>query len=152
MEATRIPRAFDERTLRLVVGLLAAFHLLLGLYELLAPASFFARIGTYGAENTHYVGDVGAFTLGYGIALVLAVGRPGWRAPVLAVGAIWYGVHAVNHLFDIGEAESSARGAIDTILIALGAALLAWLASVSERARELAPARPAQAAPRRPRR
>jgi hypothetical protein len=69
------------------------------------------------------------------------------------VGAIWYGVHAVNHLFDIGEAESSARGAIDTILIALGAGLLAWLASVSERVHELAPARPPPpAARRRPRR
>lgn len=125
----------NERTLRLAVGALGAFHVLEGLYQLLAPGSFFFRIGKYGAENTHYVGDVGAFVLAFGIALLIAVGRPSWRAPLLAVGALWYGLHALNHLFDIGEARSDARGVVDTLLLALGAGLLAWLATAAERVR-----------------
>lgn len=125
----------NERTLRLAVGALGAFHAIEGIYMLLAPGSFFFRIGKYGVENTHYVGDVGSFVLAFGIALLLAVGRPSWRAPLLAAGALWYGLHALNHLFDIGEARSDARGAVDTFLLALGAGLLAWLAMLAERVR-----------------
>ncbi|MGH2954189.1 MAG: hypothetical protein ACRDK9_09240 [Solirubrobacterales bacterium] len=129
----------DERTLRIAVIALGAFHLLEGGWQLLAPGSFFDEIGRYGVENTHYVGDVGAFTAGYGLALVLAAGRPSWWAPLLAVGALWYGLHALNHLFDIGEARSDARGAVDTILLAIGAGLLAWLAVTAERLRSAGP-------------
>ena len=126
----------DERTLRIVMLAIGLFHVLLGGWQFLAPGSFFEHIGRYGAENTHYVGDVGSFTLAFGIAVLLAAGRPTWRAPILALGAIWYGLHAVNHLFDIDENRiSNARGAADTILIAIGAGALAWLAGVSERLR-----------------
>jgi hypothetical protein len=137
MEArTRNRPALDERTLRIAIGALGAFHVLLGGWQLLGPGSFFEEIGRYGAENTHYVGDAGAFTLGFGIALLLAVGRPSWRAPLLALGAIWYALHAVNHVFDIDEhGISEARGILDTVLIAIGAVVLAWLATVSERVR-----------------
>jgi hypothetical protein len=124
---------FDERTLRIVVGALGVFHLLEGAWMFFAPDSFFDTIGRYGLENTHYVGDLGAFVLAYGVALLAAVGRPTWRGPLLAVGALWYAFHAVNHLFDVGEARSEARGIADTLLLAVGAMLLAWLASVAER-------------------
>jgi hypothetical protein len=141
MEARGLPGGpiLTESTLRTTIGALGAFHILEGLYMLLAPASFYARIGTYGPENTHYVGDVGSFVIAFGIALVLAAGRPSWRTPVLSVGALWYGFHALNHLFDIGEARSTARGVIDTLLLTLGAALLAWLAHVAQRERRPEP-------------
>lgn len=124
-----------ESTLRTTIGVLGAFHVIEGLYMLVLPGSFFHRIGNYGLENTHYVGDVGAFVIAYGIALLLAVGRPSWRTPALAVGALWYAVHALNHLFDIGEATSTARGVIDTLLLTIGAVLLGWLADVAQRER-----------------
>ena len=124
----------DERTMRLAVGALGVFHVAEGLWMLVAPGSFFEHIGRYGLENTHYVGDVGAFVLAYGIALLIAVGRPSWRAPVLAVGALWYAFHALNHLFDVDEARSDERGIADTVLVALGAGLLAWLAAAADRA------------------
>ncbi len=132
-QSARRGLVLDERTLRVVVGALGVFHLAEGLWMLIAPGSFFDAIGRYGLENTHYVGDVGAFVLAYGVALLLAVGRPTWRAPLLAVGALWYAFHAINHVFDTGEARSDARGIADTVLIALGAGLLAWLASVADR-------------------
>jgi hypothetical protein len=122
-----------ERTLRAVLAFVAFYHVALGAMQLLAPGTFFDEIGNYGVENSHYIGDVGAFTLAFGIAVGIAVVRPAWRAPLLWLGALWYGLHAVNHAFDTGEARSEARGWSDTLLIAFGAVGAAWLARVSER-------------------
>jgi hypothetical protein len=123
----------SERALRIVLGVIAAYHVLTGGLALLAPDTFFEEIGMYGVENSHYVGDVGAFILAFGVALAIAVVQPSWRAPLLWLGALWYGFHAINHAFDTGEARSEGRGWADTLLIALGALVSAWLARVSER-------------------
>jgi hypothetical protein len=123
----------SERALRIVLGVIAAYHVVTGGLALLAPGTFFDEIGQYGVENSHYVGDVGAFVLAFGVALAIAVVRPAWRAPLLWLGALWYGFHAINHVFDTGEAKSDARGWTDTLSIALGALVSAWLARVSER-------------------
>jgi hypothetical protein len=121
-----------ERALRAILIVIAAYHVATGLLALLAPDTFFDQIGRYGVENSHYVGDVGAFVLAFGIAIGIAVVRPAWRAPLLWLGAIWYGLHALNHAFDTGEAKSDARGWTDTILILFGGLASAWLARVSE--------------------
>lgn len=117
-----------ERTLRAVIVLLGVYHVAVGLLGLFAPGTFFEEIGRYGAENPHYVGDVGAFTTAYGIALLIAASRRSWWLPVLALGAIWYGLHAANHAFDIDEARSDARGLADTVLLGAVGLALAWLA------------------------
>ena len=138
MEARSAPgggASLSESTLRTVVGALGAFHVFLGGWQFLGAGSFFEHVGRYGAENTHYVGDVGSFTLAIGIALLLAVGRPSWRAPILYLAAIWYAIHAVNHLFDIDEnGISDARGTLDTVLLAIGALLIGWVARAAEAA------------------
>jgi len=123
----------DERALRLILIVIAAYHVVVGGMALISPATFFDQIGNYGLENLHYVGDVGAFMLAFGVAVGIAVVRPSWRAPLLWLGALWYGFHALNHVFDTDEARSEARGWSDTLLIAFGAAASAWLARVSER-------------------
>ncbi len=122
-----------EKALRAILIFIAAYHVATGLLALIAPDTFFDQIGHYGVENSHYVGDVGAFTLAFGVAIGIAAFRPAWRAPMLWLGALWYGFHAINHAFDTGEAKSEARGWSDTILIALGGVGAAWLARVSER-------------------
>ncbi len=113
--------------------MIAAWHVITGAMALVAPDTFFDQIGHYGVENSHYVGDVGAFMLAFGVAVGIAVVRPAWRAPILWLGALWYGFHAINHAFDTGEAKSEARGWSDTLLITFGAVASAWLARVSER-------------------
>jgi hypothetical protein len=122
-----------ERALKAVLVVVAAYHVVTGFLALVAPDTFFEEIGQYGIENSHYVGDVGAFVLAFGVALGIAVVRPAWRAPLLWLGALWYGFHAINHAFDTGEARSEGRGWADTFLIAFGAVASAWLARVSER-------------------
>jgi hypothetical protein len=123
----------NERALRVVLAVIAGYHVVTGGMALVAPDTFFDEIGMYGLENSHYVGDVGAFMLAFGVALAIAVVRPAWRAPLLWLGALWYGLHAINHAFDTGEARSEERGWGDTLAIAGGALLSAWLARVSER-------------------
>jgi hypothetical protein len=123
----------SERALRVVLVVIAAYHVVTGMLALVTPDTFFNQIGHYGLENSHYVGDVGAFMLAFGVAVGISVVRPSWRAPILWLGALWYGFHAINHAFDTGEAKSEERGWSDTLLIGLGALVSAWLAWVSER-------------------
>jgi hypothetical protein len=129
----------SEGVLKAVLVVVCAYHVVTGAIALLAPGTFFEQIGTYGIENSHYVGDVGAFILAFGVAAGVAVVRPSWRAPILWLGALWYGFHAINHAFDTGEAKSDGRGWGDTLLIAFGAVGAAWLARVSERLERLRP-------------
>ena len=58
---------------------------------------------------------------------------PAWRAPLLWLGALWYGFHAINHAFDTGEAKSEARGWSDTLLIAFGGVGVGLAGAGSER-------------------
>jgi hypothetical protein len=118
----------SERAMRAVLVVLGVLQVASGALALVAPDTFFEEIGRYGVENSHYVGDVGAFVLAFGIAVLVAAQRPAWRVPVLVLGALWYGLHAINHAFDVGEARSDARGIVDTLYIGLGALLFAYLA------------------------
>jgi hypothetical protein len=122
-----------EKALKAILVVIAAYHVAMGALALLAPETFFEEIGTYGVENAHYIGDVGSFFVAFGAAAGIAVARPAWRAPILWLGALWYGFHALNHLFDTDEARSEAKGWVDTILLAFGALGAAWLARVAER-------------------
>ena len=122
-----------ERAMQAVLAVLAVWHVGFGLLALVAPDTFFDQIGHYGIENSHYVGDVGAFMLAFGVAVGISVVRASWRAPILWLGALWYGFHAINHAFDTSEAKSEGRGWGDTIAIAFGGVASAWLARVSER-------------------
>ena|SRR3712207_6431474 len=123
----------SERTVRAGVVALALFPLITGVLALVAPDVFFDEIGRYGARNTHYVGDNGAFAAAFGGALLLAAARPGWRVPLLVLGGAWYGLHALNHVFDVEEARSTARGIADTVALAAGAALHLVLARMARR-------------------
>ena len=129
----------SESTLRAAILIVAAVNLAIGLFAAIAPGSFFEEVGTYGAENGHYVGDVAAFYIAAGAGLVVSVVRPAWRVPMLAVVAFWWALHALNHLGDIDQASSDGKGLSDTILIAAGAAAigyLGWIASRDQVARD----------------
>ena len=124
----------SERSLQIGLVFFGALNLLTGLSQLLAPGWFFDNIGPYGLQNDHYIGDVGAFYIAAGAALLLSVSRPGWRPPLLYMSAAWYAIHAINHAFTVGDDnKSDAHGIAQTILLAIGAAALAYMASVSDR-------------------
>ena len=99
----------------------------LGLWMAISPESFFDVLGGFGAENPHYVRDVSTFYLALGAALLVAVRRPTWRAPVLLVSALQYGIHSLNHLVDIGDAEPSWAGPLNAVTLVATVALFSYL-------------------------
>lgn len=110
-------------TLLLIFG---ASQLGLGLIMAVAPGTFFEQIGPYAPRNDHYIRDVSTFYLALGAVAMVAAKRHSWRTPVLALALIQYGLHAVNHLIDVNEAEPQGLGPLNLASIALTAVLLAW--------------------------
>jgi hypothetical protein len=119
-----------------LVPLLVVFgltQLALGLFMAIAPGAFFDAIGPFGARNSHYVRDLSTFYIALGISGLVAVRRPGWRVPVLALGAVEFALHALNHLIDIGESHPGWNGPVTFATVAASAALLGWMLRVAAR-------------------
>ena len=124
----------------IVVAGLVAFALVnLALAAMLAfaPHAFFEDIGPYGARNDHYMRDLATFYGASAVAGLIAVGRSSWRTPVLWLLAIQSGLHAINHLIDIGAAHSSWLGPANFASLAIATAALIWLARESARPPEV---------------
>jgi threonine dehydrogenase-like Zn-dependent dehydrogenase len=108
----------------LVVGVA---QLVPGALALLAPGAFYDLIGPYPPENPHFVKDLGSWQIALGAAALYAVRRPAWRAPMLAVLALQYALHAVSHLIDVDASDPAWNGPVVLATQALGAAVLAAL-------------------------
>jgi hypothetical protein len=109
---------------------LAAFAVIqlgLALFMAVSPHAFYTAIGPFGAFNAHYIRDVASFEAALGLGLAMAVRRPSWRVPVLAVTTVQYALHSVNHLIDIGKAHPAWNGYFDFFTLAAATVLLAWL-------------------------
>jgi hypothetical protein len=113
--------------------ILGAYQLALGTFMIVAPGTFFEKIGPYGAQNDHYIRDAATFTLALGLVLLIAAWRPGWRPAAIAGALFQYVLHSVNHLVDIGEADPERLGPTNFVLLAVGAALLGWMFTVATR-------------------
>jgi hypothetical protein len=130
-----------ERLLPLVVGILAAYELVLGLWMVIAPRSFFDQIAAFGAYPPHFIRDTSTYQLALGATLAVAVSRPSWRAPLLAFAALQSGLHAINHWVDVGNASSLGIGLFDAISLTVFTVVIAvlWRAAAAEPVRERAP-------------
>lgn len=113
----------------LVVGVAAfgAYHLALALFMAVAPRAFFTNVGPFGTVNTHYIRDTATFNAAIGVALLVAVRRPSWRVPVLALTTLQFALHSINHLVDIGRAHPAWTGYFDFFSLAAATLVLAWL-------------------------
>jgi len=122
------PRA-GARTDAVVVGIavFATVELALAVFMAASPHRFYTAIGPFGAFNAHYVRDVATFEGALGVALLVSLGHPPWRVPVLAVTTIQFALHSINHLLDIERAEPAWTGYFDFISLAASTALLLWL-------------------------
>lgn len=110
---------------------LAAFgasYVVLGGWAGAHAASFTEAVADFGPQNDHLVHDYGAASIAVGGGLLLAVRRPVWWFPVLAVAATWNALHAVSHLVDIDHAGSRAVGVAETLVLVASTVLLAGLA------------------------
>jgi PPOX class probable F420-dependent enzyme len=110
------------RGLVLTVTLLAgAFMTTAGVAALSAPG-WFADVTDY-PPHTHFVHDAGAFQLGIGITLLLAVTWRDGLAVALAGFVVGNTAHAVNHAvdLDVGGRGSDSWGLAALSLLAAGA-------------------------------
>jgi hypothetical protein len=123
----------SESSFRTVLVLLGLSQLVLAVWMLVAPGSFFDAVAGFGDQNNHYIRDVAVFYLVIGVGLLVAATRASWRFPVLVISAVWYLAHAVNHLFDIGDADPGWVGPADFAVLLLTGLVLIWLAALAAR-------------------
>ncbi|HUF53186.1 MAG TPA: hypothetical protein VMR52_05355 [Dehalococcoidia bacterium] len=111
----------------LVVGLFGAFTLALGLWAIIDTSSFYENIAEFPPYNRHFLHDVGAFQIGLGAALLLALV---WRGDaVLSVlgGAAAGGVaHWIAHVADEGLGGRSSDPYTLGVIALMLVAVFAW--------------------------
>ncbi len=125
-DATPLPRSAPS-VLTVGLGAFAVYHLALALFMAIAPHAFYVNVGPFGVANSHYVRDVATYNAALGFAFAMAVRRPSWRVPVLALTTVQFALHSVNHLVDIGKAHPAWNGYFDFFSLAALTVLLAWL-------------------------
>jgi hypothetical protein len=117
---------------------LAGFSLVLGAWQMLAPRAFYDAFGPFGVYNDHDLRDYATWSLAYGGVLLLALRRPSWRVPLLALGLAQFSLHALNHLVDVADADPGWVGVFDAVALGATALLLVGVlagAQDEERAR-----------------
>jgi len=124
-------------TVRLGLVVFAAVNLVIAALLAFAPHLFFEDVGPYGVRNDHYMRDVATFYAALGVALGVAYARAPWRVPILFLAALQSGLHAINHLADIGNAETQWLGPANFVSLVLATALLVWLMRESTRPLEV---------------
>lgn len=85
----------------LVVGLFGAFTLALGIWAIVDTTSFYENIAEFPPYNRHFLHDLGAFQIGLGAALLLAlVWRGDAITAVLGGAAAGATAHWMAHIGD----------------------------------------------------
>lgn len=100
--------AEPARWIRAVTLAGAAGFLLLGLWALISPRSFFTSVASFDPYNPHLLHDVGAFQIGLGLVLLLAAfpeRLDGLAAALLGVGG-GSAAHVVSHVLDVDRGGS----------------------------------------------
>jgi hypothetical protein len=112
------------------------YNLALALFMVVGAHSFYKQVGPFGSYNPHFIRDVATYNAAMGFGFAVAVGHPAWRVPVLAINAVQFALHTINHLFDIGAAHPERTGYVDFFLLLATTLLLLWMlrAAVAERA------------------
>jgi hypothetical protein len=90
---------------------LAALNFANGIWMLADPKLWYtdlpAGVPDFGPYNEHFVRDLGAVFICFGVALLWSARRPEFRLPLVALTTLFYVLHAVGHIFD------TARGFVD---------------------------------------
>ena len=106
-----------------------------GLFMLLDAERWYGLVaaGT-GPFNVHFVRDIGAAYLTAGVALVWAARRPALRGPLAATAALFLGLHALTHVFEVATGVTSPGHLLEDLPgVHLPALLIGWLAVASLR-------------------
>lgn len=91
-----------------------------GLWAAFDPRSFFDAVAPWPPFNRHFIHDIGAFQIGLGLALVLALLLPDALLVALGSAGVGQTVHALVHVAD----RDLGGKATDPLLMGLLAVLL----------------------------
>jgi hypothetical protein len=106
------------------IAVLAIYDLGLAVFMAASPHSFFTNIGPFGARNDHYIRDTATFSAAIGVGLLIALRRPSWRVPMLAISTVQFALHSINHLVDIEGAHPAWNGYFDFFSLAVATIVL----------------------------
>jgi hypothetical protein len=106
---------------------LAAYNLGLAVFMTISPHTFFTSVGPFGELNRHYIRDFATYSAALGFGFLVAIRRPSWRVPVLAIATVQFGLHTVNHLVDASSAHPQWTGWFDFVSLLAGTVLIAWM-------------------------
>jgi hypothetical protein len=101
------------------------YSVLVGLFMLVAPGTFFDTLGNFGARNDHYIFDNASFEFPLGLMMLAAVKWPSWRVPTLAFAALHWGLHALSHIVDPHHGAGELIGWLEAGGLVVTTALLA---------------------------
>jgi hypothetical protein len=113
------------------IALFAIYSVALAVFMAAAPHAFYAHVGPFGSRNDHYIRDTATFSAAIGVGLLIALRRPAWRVPMLAVTTVQFALHSINHLVDIDKAHPAWNGYFDFFALAAATALLGWLLRIA---------------------
>jgi uncharacterized membrane protein len=80
-----------------IVGVLITAN---GVWAFLAPHSFYDTIATYPPYNRHLFHDIGAFSIGLGLAFLIAMRVRSALTVAIAANAVAAVMHAISHIID----------------------------------------------------
>jgi hypothetical protein len=119
-----------------LLGLLGLFHVVNGLYMLMAPEAWYAAVpgvSAAGPFNHHFIVDIGLVFLASGAAMLAAL-RPGHTAAVLALtGSVWPALHALFHIWEWfnghmpGTAQLWLSEGLGVVFVGFLGLALAWI-------------------------
>lgn len=91
-----------DRLARVVGGIGGFFLAGFGLWAVVDPRGFYDAVATWPPYNVHLLHDIGAFQIGLGIALLLALLRSDALFVGLTSAGVGQSVHSVVHFVDRG--------------------------------------------------
>ena len=109
------------------LAILGVVQLAIGAWLAIDPDSFVDKVAPFGTIDDHFLRDIATFQLATGVALLMAVGRPAWRVPVLFFAVVQGVLHTINHLIDIGDTDPSWQGPFNFVSLLIQTALFAYL-------------------------
>ena len=112
---------------RVVVAVVGLITVGIGAWSFFDPTSFFDRIALFPPYNEHLLHDIGAFEIGLGVALWLALVWADALLVVLTANAVATTVHVVAHVIDRGLGGHPLRDISSLLLLAVVLVIAAGL-------------------------
>ena len=114
-----------------VLAVFGAYSVILGLFMLFAPGTFFDTLGAFGTRNDHYILDNASFELPLGLMMLAALKWPRWRVPALAFATAHWALHSLSHLIDTNHAAGNWVGWLEAAGLVLTTVILAIALRIS---------------------